>query len=448
MTTLTEQHRDPAWAWARYEPAAGRPWTLALAGHLHRRAGFGGTWEQLQRALRGGPQRTVDGLLRPAGDVAGFNRDFDKYEASADDARGVEDLRAWWLQRMMQSPHPLLEKMTLFWHGHFSVDGGKVNFTRLAQRHVALLRGQALGSFRELLRGIVHDAAVFLSLEAAINRKSQPNEQFPRWLMECYTVGHGNYTEADVRGAARAFAGWFVLQGELRDIPREHDTESKRILGQQGPFNSDDVVRILLEQPATAQHIVRKLYRWLISETAEPDARLIAPLAAAFGKDYDVGKVVEMMLRSNLFYSAAAVRQRVKCPVEFALGIVRALEGAVPAMNLAHDLGRLGQSLFFPPTTKGWTGGRDWINHATLAGRHNLAAAFLQATGGPYAGKLNPGEVAKKHGISTPQAAAKFFAELFVQDAAVAGEVIERDADKAARHAAYAVVTSPEFQLA
>ncbi len=118
--TLTEQHRDPAWAWARYEPAAGRPWTLALAGHLHRRAGFGGTWEQIQRALRDGPQRTVDGLLRPAGDVAGFNRDFDKYEASADDARGVEDLRAWWLQRMMQSPHPLLEKMTLFWHGHFA----------------------------------------------------------------------------------------------------------------------------------------------------------------------------------------------------------------------------------------------------------------------------------------------------------------------------------------
>lgn len=448
MTTLTEQQRDPAWAWARYEPAAGRPWTLALAGHLHRRAGFGGTWEQLQRALRDGPQRTVDGLLRPVGDVAGFNRDFDKYEASADDARGVEDLRAWWLQRMMQTPHPLLEKMTLFWHGHFAVDGGRVNFTRLAQQHVALLRRHALGSFREMMGGIVRDGAVFLSLEAATNRRSQPNEQFPRWLMECYTVGPGRYTEADVREAARAFAGWFMLQGDLRDIPREHDTEPKRILGQEGRFNSDDVVRILLEQPATAEHIVRKLYRWLISETAEPDAPLVAPLAAAFGKDYNVGKIVETMLRSNLFYSVAAVRQRVKCPVEFALGIVRGLEGAVPTAGLAHDLGRLGQGLFFPPTTRGWSGGHNWINHATLAGRHNLAAAFLQPSGGPYAGKLNPAEAAKKHGRSTPQAAAKFFAELFVQDAAVAGGVYERDQDKAMRRAAYAVIASPEFQLA
>ncbi|MFA6563895.1 MAG: DUF1800 domain-containing protein [Verrucomicrobiia bacterium] len=440
MATLTKEQFDPASAWARYQPDARRPWNLALAGHLYRRAAFGATWNQLQRAVADGPQRTIDGLLRPSADVAAFNRQYDELETPANDENSSNDLRAWWLQRMIRTPHPLLEKMTLFWHGHFAVNAAKVNSARATQRHLQLLRKHALGSFREMLAGIVHDAAVFLSLDAKANRKAMPDEDLARWLMEAFTLGPGRFAERDVRETARAFSGWFVLQNELRFIERERDAETKRILGQEGRFTSDDLVRILIEQPATAQTIVRKLYRWLISETAEPDARLIAPLAESFGKNLDVLQLVETMLRSNLFFSAAAYRQRMKSPVEFSLGIVKGLEEAVSTPPLAEALARLGQNLLHPPTAKGWIGGQNWINHATLAGRHNLAAALLKSDG-PFGGKLNPAAVAGKHGSS-----AQFFLDLFLQgDAEPSGES-STNAD--ARRAAYAVLTLPEFQLA
>lgn len=445
MAISNNQPSDPTWAWARYEPDTRRPWNLALAGHLYRRAAFGATWDQLQRALADGPQRTIDGLLRSTADVVGFNRQYDGYETPANDETSSSELRAWWLQRMIRTPHPLLEKMTLFWHGHFAVNAAKVNSARATQQHLQLLRSHALGSFRAMLLGIVHDAAMFLSLDAKANRKAMPDEDFARWLMEAFTLGPGRFSDRDVREAARAFSGWFVLQNQLRFIERERDAEPKRILGQEGRFTSDDVVRVLLEQPATSQTIVRKLYRWLISETSEPDARLITPLAESFGKNHDALQLVETMLRSNLFFSAAAYRQRMKCPVELALGIVKGLEETVSTPALAEALARLGQNLLHPPTARGWTGGQNWINHATLAERHNLAAALVKSDG-PFGSKLNPAAVAGKHGRSGADAGARFFFDLFLQgDAEPSGE---SNANPDARRAAYATLTLPEFQLA
>ena len=236
MTSSAQPSFDPATAWARYEPNARRPWTLARAGHLYRRAAFGATWEQLQRALRDGPQKTIDRLLEPDADVAAFNRQYDDYEAPSGNSRDVNELRAWWLQRMLRTPHPLLEKMTLFWHGHFAANGTKVDYARLMQGHLQLLRRHALGRFSDLLAGIVRDPAMFLSLDAKANRKAAPNENFPRALMETFTLGPGQFTETDVREAARAFAGFFVLQDTLRFIERERDAEPRRILGREGRF--------------------------------------------------------------------------------------------------------------------------------------------------------------------------------------------------------------------
>jgi uncharacterized protein (DUF1800 family) len=328
------------------------------------------------------------------------------------------------------------------------------------QRHIQLLRSQALNSFRALLKAISRDPAVLIWLGAEANRKALPNENFARLLMETLTLGSGHYTEKDVREAARAFTGWFVLRGRLRYIPREHDGNVKQVLGQKGNFTGDDVVRIVLEQPATPQRLVRKLYHWLICETEEPDPMLIAPLAKSFAKDYDILKLVEKMLRSNLFFSQAAYRRRIKCPVEFALGIVNGLEAVVSTTQLAQDLADLGQNLYHPPTAKGWTGGRHWINSATLVRRHNLAQALLRGSG-PYGDKLNPWAVAKKHGHSTPKSATRFLLDLFLQgdlepdvcDAllktaqtpANAGGI---DPAAAVRRFAHEVVTLPEFHLA
>jgi len=465
MSVQAENHRpepvgratdDPGWAWASYEPDARRPWSLALAAHLYRRATFGAGWGQLQQALADGPQRTVDKLLGPQADVEAFNRRSDESENAA--AGSVDGLRAWWLRRMMETPHPLLEKMTLFWHSYFAVNATEVNNPRLMREYVRLLRSHALGSFGSLLPAISRDPAMLVWLGADVNRKAAPNDSFVRPLLETFTLGSGHFTEEDVRAAARAFTGRFVLRGQLRHLPQEHDETVKCILGREGNFTADDVTRILLEQPATARTVVRRLYRWLISETEEPSDARIAPLAESFAKDYNVEKLVETMLRSNLFSSPQAYRQRVKGPLEFGVGIVQALEGMVSATQLAQDVANLGQDLCRPPTVKGWTGGRYWINTATLVARHNLAAALLQS-GKPYDSKLDPWAVAQKHGCATPEAAARFLLDLLVQADLESGtreallqKTLVADSDggpgTTLRHLACAVATLPEYQLA
>jgi len=445
---------DPGRAWAPFEPDAKRPWDLRLAAHLYRRAGFGANWPQLEEALKLGPQRTVDKLLDPGPQAAAFAREHDAYEDAA--ASGdVAGLRAWWLRRMILTPHPLLEKMALSWHGHFGTSAARVPGARPMLDHVQLLRRHALGDFRELLAGVSRDPATLLSLGAAANRKALPNQDFARQLLDRFALGPGNYTDEDVREVARAFTGHFVLRDRLRFFDREHDTGEKTVLGHTGPFRGEDVVRIVAGQPAAGALMVRKLYRWLISETHQPSDALLAPLAERFAGDRDVGRLVETMLRSNLFFSEAAYRRRVKGPVEFAVGIVRGLQGMVPTLPLGGQLASLGQDLYRPPTVKGWAGGPAWINRATLVGRSNLAAAML-AGAGPYEGKLDPAAVAGEHGRSDAASAARFLVELFLQGD-VDGPAVETlsqgtaesdNLDESLRKFAHGLITLPAFQLA
>lgn len=445
---------DPQWAWAPYKPGGERPWDLRLAGHLYRRAAFGADWEMLQQALADGPQATVQKLLRPDADaVDAFNREYEALEAATGSGDG---LRAWWLRRMIQTPHPLLEKMTLFWHDHFATSNAKVGNAQLMQKHVQLLREHALGRYEPLLEAISRDPAMLVWVGADANRKAVPNENYARELMARFSMGLGNFDEEDVREAARAFTGWFVFRGRLRYIEREHDPGTKKVLGREGKFNGDDVVEIVLQQPATARLLVRKLYRWLISETHEPSDALVSPLAESLADGYDTGKLVETMLRSNLFFSPAAYRQRVKCPVEFALGIARGLTKMIPTTRLGADLAQLGQNLYHPPTVKGWAGGRLWINSTTLVGRSNLALAMVSGAK-PYGDKLDPLAVAAEHGHATPESAARFLIDLYLQGDLEEGvretllqsvAAAEGNASQRVRRFTHAVLTLPEFQLA
>ena len=202
------------------------------------------------------------------------------------------------------------------------------------RQHVDLLRRHALGDFRSLLQEVARDPAMLLWLDADTNRKARPNDHFARELFDSFTLGAEQCSANDIADAARSFTGWFVMHDEFRLVEHEHDPGAKQILGREGNWNGEDVVRIALEQPRTAGFLVRKLYRWLISETDEPSDDLLAPLATAFAKDYDISKLVEQMLRSNLFFSPAAYRQRIKSPVEFALGIVKGLEELGPTAPL------------------------------------------------------------------------------------------------------------------
>ncbi len=447
---------DPQWAWAEFQPDAGRPWNLALAGHLYRRSGFGANWQQLQQAVAAGPRATVEQLLHPPADVQAAEAAWDQEEEASARTTGIESARAWWLRRMIQTRCPLREKMTLFWHSHLGVSHVRVASPPLMMRHVQTLRRHALGSYRTLLDEMVQDPAVLLACGADANRRADPNDRFARQLLERLSLGPGHFDEQDVREVARAFTGWFVLQGRLKYLAREFDSGPKRVLGQEGPWKTDDVVRIVLAQSAAPRLVARKLFRWLVSETEAPSDALIAPLAETLGEQLDVGQAVAQVLRSNLFFSQRAQRRRVKSPVEYALGIIRAFGGLVPTAPLGGLLAELGQDLYAPPTLRGWVGGRHWINAATMLGRANLADALLAARG-PLGGKLDPQAVVQEQGAGTPREQARFLVRLLLEDddapsrhSALLASVPEaagaatRDA---LRQLAYQVVTLPEYHL-
>ncbi len=439
------EQNDPGRAWAPYEPSPQCPWTPARAAHLLRRAGFGPTWPELQRALEDGPGRTVDRLLDPGAGIAAFDKTYDGHDTAATATGPAGPLRAWWLRRMIETPHPLQEKMTLFWHDLFAVSAARVPSGALMRRHLHLLRKHALGRYPALLAGILRDPATLLSLGAGAIRKAKPDEGVARQLLRRWTVGPAEGTDRDVREAARAMTGWFVLRDELRRFEREHDGGEKTVLGTTGPLTDADLARIAAAHPATARNLARRLDRWFVSETDEPDDAMLAPVARALGKAGDVARAVGMILRSNRFFSDAALRRRVKRPVEFALGIVRGLEGMVPTLRLAGDLAALGEDLCHPPTQDGWAGGRHWINPATLLARSNLAGSLL-APKGAYGGKLDPAAAAGKHGLPVERFLAGLWLQPDPKDAAV--ESLRQAAPSNPRGLARLVASSTAFQLA
>lgn len=449
-----EQWSDPAWAWAPYVPDARRPWNLRLAGHLHRRAGFGANWTELREAVAAGPQKTIEGLLRPGSAGAAFDQTFAAAEGDIGRSESAEGLRAWWLMRMLQTPSPLVEKMTLFWHGHFAVTQARAESPSLMARYVKLLRSQALGRFDRLLESIAREPAVLLSLDGAANRRAGPSRHLAATLLGPFTLGEGVCSDRDVREAARAMTGQFVRRGELCFVEREHDPGVKRFLGQEGPWKTADIVRIILAQKVVARRLVGRLYRWLISEAETPKDSLLEPLAASFAADYDIGRLVETMLRSNLFFSPAVYRQRVKGPVEFAVGMLRPLEALVPTAPLAGQIAALGQDLYHPPTVDGWQGGRAWITRATMVGRSNLAQAIFSGAG-MFGESVDPLAVAKKHDRAGRSEVAPLLLDLFLQGdvpAAVADQLSKAvsspgDLGPKVRRMVCDIVKLPEFQL-
>ena len=270
-TNTTLEEIDPADAWKPWQPSAAEPWGRKWAAHLYRRAAFGYSREDLIEAERLGPQGTLDLLLegRPqATEVLETLIDVGRLAAERDD--GGDQLRGWWLYCMLQGGHPLREKLTLFWHNHFATSLVKVQNPTLMFRQNCLLREHALGRFGPMLQAISRDGAMLVWLDSNSNVKGRPNENYARELMELFSLGVGNYTEKDVREAARAFTGWRTDGVGFAFDPALHDCGSKTVLGKTGNWDGGDVVRIVLEQPAAARFLVRKLYRFFVSETAAP----------------------------------------------------------------------------------------------------------------------------------------------------------------------------------
>ena len=368
---------DPAWAWTSLQPDDSTPWNMKSASHLFRRAGFGATHQQLAEATQRSPADVVTDLLDTT-ESDSFLQEMNSLAESAIATGNVQQLSAAWTYRMLFTPAQLREKTTLFWHGHFATGADKVTEPRLMRAQNDLLRRSAFGDFSSLLLEISRDPAMLVYLDSATNRKSHPNENYAREIMELFCLGEGQYTENDIRELARCFTGWEIRRGEFRFNRFQHDNGRKTILGQEGDFGGEEGVRIVLQQKSAPEFIVSKLVRYFVMDEPAADAELIAPLAAEFRESgMQIRPLLQRILSSNLFYSPYSVGRKVRSPVEMAIGLLRCLEGTTNTFELAEAMQTLGQGLLYPPSVKGWDGGRTWINSSTLLGRSNLVRQLI-----------------------------------------------------------------------
>jgi uncharacterized protein (DUF1800 family) len=297
---------------------------------------------------------------------------------------GVE-LRAWWVQEMLATPSPLTERMTLFWHNHFVSSQQKVRFARLMHAQNATLRAHALGSFAALLHAASKEPAMLIYLDVAQSRRGQPNENFAREVMELFTLGEGNYTEQDIKEAARAFTGWSLDResGQYLFRPGMHDPGVKTVLGRTGRFDGDAVLDLILARPQASVHVTAKLWREFVG--SDPDAAEVARIAALFReRDYDIKVALRALFLTQAFWAAEQRGTLVKSPVELVVGTLRQLElTPAQAMPFAVVAAGMGQNLFSPPNVKGWPGGDAWINSNTLLARKQFLDRVVRMDGVP-----------------------------------------------------------------
>ena len=415
-------------AWAGdLRPIGPGDWSYERAAHLLERAGFGGTPDDVEALAALSPAQAVDRLVKYESVDISALADFDESglwdpgmdpfppsraetvriaraegaalgvavlpEGGSRPLQPVVDkffygLRAnaletrrlalWWADRMVATPRPLEEKMALFWHGHFATSEGKVRDYRMLLAQNRMLRERATGNFRDLLLGIMRDPAMLVYLDNGQNVKDHPNENFGRELLELFTMGIGNYSERDIREAARAFTGWTNDVLRFRFDADSHDPGPKEFLGRRGTFGGEEIVDIVLAQKVTSEFIAAKIYRYFVRE--DPSVATRRALGAVLrDADYELKPLLRTVFLSRDFYSPPSVATQIKSPVEFFVSTFRklGLERAptVPDFNLLT--GRLGQSLFYPPNVAGWPGGRTWMTPATLLDRGNAVRAIL-----------------------------------------------------------------------
>jgi uncharacterized protein (DUF1800 family) len=398
-------------------------WDRAKAAHLLNRAGFGGSPEEIDALAKAGfpaaLSRLVDGPPTPPPapapdwaqprDLVAFRQGMREKMTEmmaetppTDDSPGralvrkefaqaerktqvqhLLDLSGWWLDRMHDAEDPLAEKLTLFWHGHFATSSQKVRDGYLMWRQNQTFREHARGNFGALVKAMSRDPAMIQWLDLQQSRPQHANENFARELMELFTLGEGNYSEKDVTESARAFTGYRVdpRNQRFQFAFRQHDGTSKQFLGRTGNFDGDGIIDIILQQPACAQFIARKLWTFFAYENPSP--AVTATLANSLrANKYEMRPVLRELFASAEFYSPQAMRTQIKSPVQWMVQTARMLDADLPpTFQMLNALRQMGQMPFAPPNVKGWDGGKAWISTSTLLFRYNMAGAFLKGAG-------------------------------------------------------------------
>jgi uncharacterized protein (DUF1800 family) len=388
------------------EPLPANQWNGTTAAHLLNRAGFGGSPQDIDNLQKMGLDRAVAWFVdsdqrpdpTPPPDWAhpdpdliarrqAIQRTADPETKSQLQKRdGTElnnqmaDLRYWWLRRMALGPRPFLEKMTLFWHGHFATSFEKVRMPYFLWLQNETIRQNALGSFNQLLVAVSEDPAMLRYLDGATSNKAHPNENFAREVMELFALGEGHYTEQDIQQAAKAYTGWGLDKDQVRfEYHRaNHDDGPKTIFGQTGNYTGEDVLGLICAQPQCAKFISEKVWRFFVQD--QPPQPVVDALAATFQKqNLDIKSLMRTVFHSKEFYAPEVIRAQIKSPVQWLIAATHQLHAPLPtqAMSLVM-LAMLGQELFNPPNVKGWDGGIAWMTTNNLLNRDNFAAALVE----------------------------------------------------------------------
>jgi uncharacterized protein (DUF1800 family) len=382
--------------------------------HLYNRAGFGISYPDLHELSNKRRSKVVETLFNQKQPVANINllsRDEflaqqallaslgTKKEQTSEEKQQREnitrarneknrELNIHWISQMMSTQNPFLEKMTLFWHGHFAC---RANQPFYAQHLNNIQRTNALGNFKTLLMEVSKSPAMLDYLNNQQNRKGRPNENFSRELMELFTLGRGNYTETDIKEAARAFTGWaYTKNGDFEFNPRVHDEKQKTFFGQTGLFDGEAIIDLILAKPETATFICRKLYIFFVNDT--PNETHVKELADHFyAEKYEISAVMKKMFNADWFYAKENTANKIKSPVEFLVNMSREFYVSYNKPQVLIQLQTsLGQYLFNPPNVAGWAGGKNWIDSSSLMLRLKIPSLVLNDGILDFNGKADP----------------------------------------------------------
>ncbi len=382
---------------------------LSLMAHLMRRAGFGATHADLEAYADTGYEAVLEDLLHPER-FPEIEQDLvDRYHGTLDEDLGgnLHELPAGvWIHRMVHTRRPLEEKIALFWHHVFATGSAKSEHRPSMNRQIDMFRRVGLSDLRTILMELSRDPAMLYWLDNNENHKDQPNENYGRELLELFSMGVGNYTEQDIKMAARAFTGWTFKQpiplytqgshpAEFVFLEDDHDGGVKTFLGEMGPFNGEDIVDIIVKQPATARFICRHLYNFFVSDEPQvpswnqvppQDPAAIDVLVEAFVESGGEIRATLRALFNSQFFKGSRLK-RVKSPVELVVGILKLVGiSDLPAADVARYANAttfMAQTLYDPPSVEGWHTGQEWIDGGTLTERVNFAVNEVGDAGKP-----------------------------------------------------------------
>ncbi len=384
-------------------PLASNRWDFDAAAHLLVRAGFGGGVDEIEKLHALGHGKAVNSLVDaqpkyyPPPAWAN-SHDQDQLRDQLRDAETPEqkqsarklfneqfrnemsDLTRWWVTRMISTRAPFIEKMTLFWHGHFATSGQKVRPAYKMWLQNETLRQNGLSNFANLAKAISRDPAMMIWLDTVQSKKERPNENFAREVMELFTLGEGHYSESDVKEAARAFTGYRInrIDQSFRFAPMQFDSGPKTFMGKTGAWNGDQIIDMIVSQPQCARFIAAKIWKFFAYEPTDP--KLIDALASELGNvHYEIRPFMKAILSTQEFYSPEALNSQIKSPVQFVAQTFRTIPISLPESSvLQFAFRQMGQIPFYPPNVKGWDGGNSWINTATLTFRYKLARQLVE----------------------------------------------------------------------